>query len=119
MAKIGWGEFVIILVIALLVLGPERLPQAGRALGRAIRSVKKYVNETAKELEDIEDMKDIRADVEGIRRDLRTMGTNLEKSVAEDAEKMEKEMTAAGEDLRTAVEKEPGSPAETSKQEEA
>ena len=30
-ARIGWGELVIILIIALIVLGPERLPQAGRA----------------------------------------------------------------------------------------
>lgn len=110
MAKIGWGEFVVILVIALLVLGPEKLPQAARALGKAIRSVKKYVSETTQELEEIDGLKDIRSDVEGIRKDLRTMGSDLEKSVAEDAAKMEKDMNAAGEELRTAVEKEPEAP---------
>ena len=34
---IGWPELIIILVIVLLVLGPKRLPQAGRAVGQTVR----------------------------------------------------------------------------------
>lgn len=113
MAKIGWGEFVIILVIALLVLGPEKLPQAGRALGKAVRSVKKYIHEATRELEDMGDLKDIQSDVEGIRKDLRTMGANLEKTVAEDAAKMEEEIKQTAEDIESAVEKGPEPPAVT------
>lgn len=118
MAKIGWGEFVIILVIALLVLGPEKLPQAARALGKAIRSVKKYVSETTQELEDIDGLKDIKADVAGIRKDLQTMGDNLEKTVADDAAKMEEEMKTAGDEIRAAVEREPEVPVKSTAQEE-
>lgn len=118
MAKIGWGEFVVILVIALLVLGPDKLPQAARALGKAVRSVKKYINEATQELEEIDGVKDIKSDIAGIRKDLRTMGTDLEKSVAEDAAKMEKDIKSAGEDIKAAVEKEPEAPAKSTAQEE-
>jgi len=107
MAKIGWGEFVIILVIALLVLGPEKLPQAGRALGKAVRSVKKYIHEASKELEDIDGFKDIGADMEEIRNDLRDMGSNLEKSIEEETERMEKDIKKAADEIETAVNKEP------------
>ena len=35
--NLGWGELVVILVIVLLIVGPRRLPDIGRALGQAIR----------------------------------------------------------------------------------
>ena len=34
---IGPWELIVILIIALLVFGPERLPDMGRSLGKAIR----------------------------------------------------------------------------------
>jgi|tagenome__1003787_1003787.scaffolds.fasta_scaffold20882939_2 sec-independent protein translocase protein TatA len=37
MPNIGPGELTIVLVIVLFVLGPKRLPEAGRSLGQAIR----------------------------------------------------------------------------------
>ena len=40
MPGIGPMELVIVLVIALIVLGPKRLPDAGRSLGRGMREFK-------------------------------------------------------------------------------
>jgi sec-independent protein translocase protein TatA len=41
MPNIGPLELAIVLVIALVVLGPKRLPEAGRSLGQAIRGFKR------------------------------------------------------------------------------
>jgi sec-independent protein translocase protein TatA len=38
--NIGPMELIIVLVIALIVLGPKRLPQAGRSLGKGMREFK-------------------------------------------------------------------------------
>ena len=38
--NIGPMELIIVLVIALVVLGPKRLPDAGRSLGRGLREFK-------------------------------------------------------------------------------
>lgn len=40
MPNIGPMEIAIVLVIALIILGPKRLPDAGRALGRGMREFK-------------------------------------------------------------------------------
>ena len=40
MPNIGPMELIIVLVIALIVLGPKRLPDAGKSLGRGIREFK-------------------------------------------------------------------------------
>ena len=38
--NVGPMELIIVLVIALIVLGPKRLPEAGRALGRGLKEFK-------------------------------------------------------------------------------
>lgn len=37
MGEIGFPELIIILLIALLIFGPSRVPDMGRSLGRALR----------------------------------------------------------------------------------
>jgi sec-independent protein translocase protein TatA len=36
-------ELVIVLILALIILGPKRLPEAGRSLGRGMRNFKSSV----------------------------------------------------------------------------
>ncbi len=43
MFGLGFQELLIILVIALIVFGPSKLPQIGSGLGKAIRDFKKGV----------------------------------------------------------------------------
>jgi sec-independent protein translocase protein TatA len=44
MFGLGLQELVIILVIALVIFGPTKLPQIGSGLGKAIRDFKKGVS---------------------------------------------------------------------------
>jgi sec-independent protein translocase protein TatA len=40
LSNIGPMELIVVLALALLVLGPKRLPDAGKSLGRGIREFK-------------------------------------------------------------------------------
>ncbi len=42
MFNIGWGEFLVLVVLGLLILGPERLPEAASWLGRTVRQIREY-----------------------------------------------------------------------------
>jgi sec-independent protein translocase protein TatA len=52
MPNIGPMELIVVLVIALLVLGPKRLPQAGRSLGQGIREFKDSISGSSKSEEE-------------------------------------------------------------------
>ena len=58
MFGLGWQELVIILVIALIIFGPKKLPELGKSLGQAIRGFKegssKATEEAKNELKEIE-----------------------------------------------------------------
>jgi len=64
--SIGMPEMIIILVIALIIFGPRKLPELGRSLGRSINEFKKASNELRSTLEEeirVEEQKEQRAQV--------------------------------------------------------
>ena len=50
--NIGPGELIVVLVIALLVLGPKRLPEVGKSLGRGMREFKDSISGNSHDDED-------------------------------------------------------------------
>ena len=55
MAKIGSMELIVILIVAMLAIGPERMPKAARTLGKAVGSFKKYMNDATSDLREASD----------------------------------------------------------------
>lgn len=78
MFDIGFVELLICGIIALLVLGPERLPGAARAAGRWVGGARRMVNQFTSELD-----RELRADE--LRKELKKAGDigleDVEKSV--------------------------------------
>jgi Tat protein translocase TatB subunit len=61
---IGANELIVILLLAGIILGPERLARTARELGKFIRNVKNYFNaltdELKTELDILDDIKEIK-----------------------------------------------------------
>ena len=56
--KIGIQELLIILIIALIIFGPKKLPQLGKSMGATIHNFRKGVKKGQKEAASREDEDD-------------------------------------------------------------
>ena len=52
MFNIGPAEMIVILVIALIVFGPKRLPEIGRTVGKSLREFRRATQDIRDEFED-------------------------------------------------------------------
>lgn len=73
MFDIGFWELALIAVIALIVLGPERLPGAARTLGLWVGRARRYTEKLRVELENAAGTEEIRRDFESVREDIESV----------------------------------------------
>ncbi len=114
-------EIFLILVIALLVVGPERLPGLARSIGTWVRKIKKFVANAKAELDsefNLQDMKSLlnsqeseiaklRALVEETRQEVSETGRHMLSAV--DSVKTSVTATEAGDSVASSVTPEPAS----------
>ncbi len=48
--KLGMGELLLILGVALIIFGPAKLPELGRSIGRGIREFRNAANDIGKSI---------------------------------------------------------------------
>ncbi len=70
MFGIGMPELVVIMVVALIVLGPKRLPEAARGLGKAFAELRRATSGITEELDNAQIMLD--EEVRAAERNART-----------------------------------------------
>jgi TatA/E family protein of Tat protein translocase len=51
--QLGPAEILVVLVIALLVFGPTRLPEVGRQVGRAMRELRKFQHTISRDVHEV------------------------------------------------------------------
>jgi len=78
---IGLPQLLLILLVAMLVLGPERLPEVARQLARAVRTVRSYATDVQSQFEG--EIGGIREEFLGIQRDITSIQGNFRGGLAE------------------------------------
>ena len=100
MFDIGFSELVVIGLVALVVLGPERLPRVARTLGHLAGRLQRYVSDVKAdisremEIEDLKKMKD----------SMQEAATSFESSIRSEVSKAESDLGKTGDELNKAVE---------------
>ncbi len=64
MFGIGMPELLLILAVALIVLGPKKLPEIARALGRGLAEFRRTTDDMKREMQSAADELDVRPDSE-------------------------------------------------------
>lgn len=95
MFDIGFSELLIIAVVALLVIGPERLPKVARTAGHLFGRLQRYVNDVKSDIQrelELDELKKLRSQFEDAAR-------SVEQSVNE----VGREIDAATADLNRSI----------------
>lgn len=115
--RIGFTEIMVILIVALLVLGPDKLPYYARKLGEGLKEFRKVSSEATKDIRESviepleEAQKPLREAMEPI--------TELEKDVRKDVEGIKRSFTDLGKaDMKKQETPSPQAPTEPEKAEE-
>ncbi len=92
MFGIGFQEILLILLLALIIFGPKKLPELAKSLGKGIAEFKKAADEVKKGLEDAVEEEDIKKEID----ELKEIGQDLESELL--AQGGDEKVTETGEE---------------------
>jgi sec-independent protein translocase protein TatB len=103
MLDIGFSELVVIGVVALVVIGPERLPRVARTTGHLLGRFQRYVAEVKADINremDLADLKKIRSEVEEAARSVEQTVKSEMQQAEDQLKSAERDLNEAGEGIR-------------------
>lgn len=97
MFDIGFTEIVVIAVVALIVIGPERLPKTARTLGHLLGRLQRYVNDVKADINremEFEELRKLQQQVKSAAQELETSMTSAAQSVESGMRDVEAQLNA-------------------------
>lgn len=91
MFDIGFSELLVIGVVALIVIGPERLPRLARTIGNLMGRMQRYVADVKADIDREVELEELRK----MRDSVQQAATNIESSVQSELTKTETELNQA------------------------
>jgi sec-independent protein translocase protein TatB len=106
MFDIGFSELLVIGVVALVVIGPEKLPRMARTIGHLAGRLQRYVADVKADINREIELEELRK----MRDSMQKAATDMESSVQSEMTKTESELNQS---LEAATEKKPEEPKTT------
>jgi len=115
MFDIGFSELVVIAVVALIVIGPERLPKAARTMGHIFGRLQRYVNDVKADINreiELDELRKLQKEVQTAAADLKSSVETAARGVETSVREVERDLNAGANesaaDPQTARLSEPG-----------
>ncbi|MBV4398149.1 Sec-independent protein translocase protein TatB [Advenella alkanexedens] len=103
MFGLSFGELFVIGMVALIVIGPERLPKVARTVGHLVGRAQRYVNDVKSDIQrevDIQEISKIKNEMQSSLQDMKSSFEDTAKSLRNPVEQLEQELTSAGDQVR-------------------
>lgn len=107
MFDIGFSELMVIAVVALIVIGPERLPKVARTVGLLFGRMQRYVNDVKSDISREMALDDLRK----LQSSIQETAQSIEKSVNDEVRSAESEMNKMAAAVPAEATAEPAPPA--------
>jgi len=114
MFDVGFSEIVVIAVVALVVIGPEKLPKTARTLGHLFGRLQRYVNDVKADINreiELDELRKLQQQVKTAAHDFETSITTAAKDVETGVRSVESELNAAAHSADVAPAPAPETPA--------
>ena len=98
MFDVGFSEIVVIAVVALIVIGPERLPKTARMLGHLFGRLQRYVNEVKADINremELDELRKLQRDIKGAASDFHQSMTSMATEVRSGMQSVERQLNDA------------------------
>ena len=99
MFDIAFSEIVVIGVVALVVIGPERLPRVAKTLGHMFGRLQRYVNDVKADINrelELDELRKLQSEVQTAARDLESSVTSAAREVEGGVRSVETQLNEAG-----------------------
>lgn len=99
MFDIGFSEIVVIAVVALIVIGPERLPKAARTMGHLFGRLQRYVNDVKSDINreiELDELRKLQREVQTAAADLKSSVENVGRDMETGVRDVERSLNEAG-----------------------
>ena len=119
MFDISFTELLIIGIVALVVIGPEKLPKVARTVGHLLGRAQRYVNDVKRdikqEMDGVDSLKDLKKEMEDAARSVKDSVDNTTRALRNPLEEAQEAMRKAEASVNSTIAGLPGNttPAES------
>jgi sec-independent protein translocase protein TatB len=103
MFDIGFSEMMVIAIVALVVIGPERLPKVARAAGHMLGRLQRYVSDVKSDINREMQLEELRKLQSEIQESARSIEQSLTTEIQATRQGLEQTAEAARSDLKSPV----------------
>ena len=103
MFDVGFSEILVIALVALIVIGPERLPKVARMLGHLFGRLQRYVAEVKADIDREMQMDELKK----LQSNMQEAAREIEQSVNREVRAAESQVSAVTDDLEKAADSPP------------